>query len=81
MTFKTVVKGSAGTEVHILQTALRMLQYVGKDNKPIVIDGVCGDNTVYAINQFQKRQEAYGYSCGNGDGSFGAKCWARLLGE
>ena len=80
MKFKRVMFGSAGTEVHVLQTALRMLQYLGADGKPIEIDGVCGKNTVHAINEFQKKQEAYGYPCGNGDGSFGEKCWARLLG-
>lgn len=80
MKFKTVKYGSAGTEVHILQTALRMMQYVGADGKPIEIDGVCGNNTVHAINEFQKRQQVYGYPCGNGDSSFGEKCWTRLLG-
>ena len=81
MKYETIKKGSVGTDVIILQTALRLLQYVGANNKPIEIDGFCGANTVYAINQFQIRQEKFGYSCGNGDGCFGEKCWYRLLGE
>lgn len=81
--FSAVKKGSTGTDVYILQAMLRALQYVGKDGKPINIDGSCGANTVYAINCFQSIQRAYGYECGtNGknDSSFGNACWKRLLG-
>ena len=76
----TITKGSKGTDVKILQSCLRMLQYVGKDGKALKITGTCDDNLVYAINTFQKIQGAYGYNCGSGDGSFGPLCWARLLG-
>lgn len=75
---ESVKRGSTGTSVYVLQTVLRMLQYVGADGKPISIDGQAGDNTIYAINSFQITQEAYGYPCGSGDGCFGPKCWARL---
>lgn len=83
MQFKTVKKGSSGEDVKILQALLRALQYTGLDGKAIEIDGECGSNTVYAINHFQSVQRAYGYECGTkgkNDGTFGARCWARLLG-
>lgn len=82
-TFKPVRLGSTGTDVYILQAMLRALQYCGADKKPIDITGKCDANTVYAINTFQTIQRAYGVECGtNGknDGSFGSKCWKRLLG-
>ena len=81
--FSTVKYGSAGLSVFVLQAMLRGLQYTGADGKPIDIDGNAGTNTVYAINQFQRSQIAYGFDCGtNGkpDGIFGKKCWERLLG-
>lgn len=81
MIFEPVSKGSSGPSVYICQALLRALQYVGKDGKPIEVDGSCGDNTVYAINRFQSVQRAYGYECGtNGknDSTFGMACWARV---
>lgn len=81
--FQTVKKGSRGISVYVLQSLLRGLQYTSADGKPINIDGNAGNNTVYAINQFQKTQIAYGFDCGtNGkpDGIFGKKCWQRILG-
>ena len=79
----TVQLGDSGLSVFILQSMLRGLQYTGANNKPIEIDGHCGTNTVYAINQFQKAQIAYGFDVGTNnkpDGIFGKKCWSRLLG-
>ena len=81
--FQTVKKGSSGISVYVLQALLRGLQYTGADGKPINIDGNASTNTVYAINQFQKTQIAYGFDCGtNGkpDGIFGKKSWQRILG-
>lgn len=83
MKFETVRKGSRGNDVVVLQSMLRALQYLGADGKAIKIDGVAGANTMHAVNTFQTIQRAYGYECGtNGknDGSFGPRCWRRLLG-
>lgn len=82
--FTSIKKGSKGTDVYILQSMLRGLQYLGADGKPLEIDGLCGDNLVHAINTFQTTQRAYGVECGtNGknDSTFGNKCWKLLLGE
>lgn len=81
-TFTTVKSGSTGTDVVVLQSVLSMLHYLGKDGKPLTIDGECGSNTVYAINSFQSSMRAYGFECGtNGknDSTFGPACW-KLLG-
>ena len=81
--FETVKKGSKGQSVAILQALLRAMQYRGADGKPLDVTGICNANTVYAINQFQEIQRAFGVELGtNGknDSSFGPKCWTRLLG-
>lgn len=82
--FKAIKNGSIGEDVLVLQTVLSMLNYTGKNNKALVIDGECGENTVYAINSFQSSMRAYGSECGtNGtnDSCFGEKCWKLLVGD
>ena len=59
--FGTVKLGTEGQDVVVLQSMFRALQYLGKDGQPIDIDGHCGQNTVFAINTFQKVQIAYGF--------------------
>lgn len=69
--------------MYVLQTVLRMLCILGADGRPLDIDGVAGDNTVFAINTFQTLMRSYGYevgSNGENDGVFGEKCWKCLLG-
>lgn len=78
---KTVKKGSTGQDVLVLQAVLRAIGILGKNGKPLVLDGSCGENLVYAINQFQKLQNAYGNTTvGKQDSSCGKKMWACLLG-
>lgn len=78
---KTVKKGSKGQDVLVLQAVLRAIGILGKNGKPLVLDGSCGENLVYAINQFQKLQNAYGNTAvGRQDSSCGSKMWASLLG-
>ena len=76
--FSDVKKGSKGTDVFVLQAMLRNMLFTGKKGNPLDVDGIAGEDTVYAINMFQKMNESYGYSCGNGDSVFGDKCWKRL---
>lgn len=78
---KNVKKGSTGQDVYALQCVLRAIGILGKNGKPLAIDGSCGDNLVYAINQFQKIQNAYGNTTvGKQDSSCGDKMWKCLLG-
>ena len=78
---KTIKKGSKGQDVLVLQAVLRAIGILGKNGKPLALDGSCGENLVYAINQFQKLQNAYGNTTvGKQDSSCGSKMWACLLG-
>lgn len=76
--FNTVKKGTVGIDVYVLQSFFRTNCYVGKDGKPIEVDGQSGTNTVYAINTFKKQMLAYGESCGNVDGVWNKECWERI---
>lgn len=81
--FDTVRLNSEGVSVYVLQTVLRMLMFKGADGKPLNVDGISGENTVFAINEFQSTMRAYGYEVGTdgeNDGTFGEKCWKCLLG-
>lgn len=84
MVFSELEYGEKGERVTVLQCALRMLQIVGKDGKPIEPDGDFGANTQYGVNEFQERQQAYGCTCCNTgcgkEGVFTVHCWERLLG-
>ena len=80
---KTVILNSKGTHVVALQAILRSQGFVGQDGKPLSIDGHAGDNTIFAINAYQKMLRAYDIECGtNGhnDSSCGPKMWECLLG-
>ena len=80
---KTVILNSKGTAVVALQAILRSQGFVGQDGKPLSIDGHAGDNTIFAINAYQKMLRAYDIECGtNGhnDSSCGSKMWECLLG-
>lgn len=76
--FNSVKNGTKGIDVLVLQSVFRCMEYVGKDGKPIEVDGVSGTNTVYAINTFKKLQKAYGANCGEPDGVFTRECWERI---
>jgi hypothetical protein len=60
-------KGSEGTEVTKLQTALTKLNF-----NPGVIDGIFGSKTEEAVINFQKSQQLFP------DGIVGEKTWAKL---
>lgn len=76
--FNTVKKGTVGIDVYVLQAFFRSNCYIGKDGKPIEVDGQSGTNTVYAINEFKKQMKAYGESCGDPDGVWNRDCWERI---
>lgn len=80
---KDVESGSTGEVVVLLQRLLKAQGYTGEDGKLISADGVCGKNTVYAINMYQtnKRKEGIelGYK-GKNDGVCGQSMWKNLIG-
>lgn len=51
----TLKKGSTGTQVKYLQQNLNYLGFKGKNGKSLTIDGDLGDNSDYAIRNFQKK--------------------------
>lgn len=78
--FHTVQKGTKGIDVTVLQAFLYSAMFTGKDGKPLEIDGIAGNNTVYAINTFKKLNAIYYPECSDWkpDGVFDSKCWERL---
>lgn len=54
-TVKTVQKGSTGKSVLLVQEILKANGYKGKNGKALSLDGSCGENTVYAIKSYQKK--------------------------
>lgn len=78
--FHTVQKGTKGIDVTVMQAFLHSGMFTGKDGKPLEIDGVCGENSVYAINTFKKLNGIYetGNTEWKPDGVFDSKCWERL---
>lgn len=50
----TLRKGSRGSDVSKLQTALNKLGYKDNSNRKLAVDGIMGDNTVAALKKFQK---------------------------
>ena len=74
---EVVRKGSSGRDVYALQAVLRSMGILGKRGRPLTIDGICGDDTVCAINHFQRIQNAYGNTAvGKQDSSCGEKMWS-----
>lgn len=70
----TVKMGSVGNHVLLVQEILRARGYKGKNGKALELDRECGDNTVYAIRQYQAdREEVTPGICGGVDGVAGAK--------
>ena len=81
--FRAVYSGQKGSHVRVLQKLLRYANCRGADNKALEVDGVCGENTVHAINVYQTRKRKQGIELGtNGanDGICGEKMWKAMIG-
>lgn len=50
----TLRKSDTGAEVEMLQRDLKALGYLGKDRKPLKLDGDFGSNTEHALKNFQR---------------------------
>ena len=75
ITLKQFLVGAKDPEVKTIQIILNGLGYKGKNGKALVVDGSLGENTAYAIEQFQKDK-------GMKDINFGTvaeKTWKYLL--
>ena len=70
---KTVQSGSKGNDVKLLQRLLKSNGCKGKDGNNLKIDGSCGDNTAYAIKEYQKKKKL------KVDGSAGYDTWKSIL--
>jgi peptidoglycan hydrolase-like protein with peptidoglycan-binding domain len=74
ITVKQVKKNSQNSSVKLAQVLLNGLGYKGKNKKALSTDGVCGTNTVYAIQAYQSANKL------DADGILGRSSWQSLLG-
>ena len=65
-------KGSKGEDVKVLQAKLAGAGFKGIGSAEIIVDGIFGDNTEYALKQFQKKKGLLA------DGIAGSKTWIVL---
>lgn len=65
---------------YVLQTILRGRGFVGKDGKPLALDGVAQTNTIFAANAYMDARAKSGVDLGGRD-VWGAKCWADAFGR
>lgn len=72
--FRKIHKGDNNEYVGTLQIALRGRDYKGKDGKPITVDKSFGDNTEFALKNFQKDHGL------DPDGWCGPLTWPAVLG-
>lgn len=70
--FVTVKKGSRGEDVKILQKKLKELGFKDSKGKDLVADGIFGENTEYALKNFQKKMKL------TADGIAGPKTWRKI---
>lgn len=72
---KTLKYGSKGDKVSELQKYLTNKGYKGAHGTPLVIDGIFGEDTEFAVLAFQQSQNLVA------DGLVGVKTWQALMGE
>ena len=70
---KTVQLGSTGTSVLLLQEILIARGFKGKNGKVLDLDREAGDNTIYALKQYQKSRGL------EVDGVCGSATWKDLI--
>ena len=71
----TVKKGSTGNHVLLLQEILRARGFKGKDGKALKLDREAGDNTIYALTEYQKSRDGVLKV----DGICGTATWSDLI--
>lgn len=70
---KTVKAGDKNTSVLLLQEILKSRGFKGKNKKDLELDWEAGDNTIYALKQYQKSRGL------NADGVCGPVTWKDLI--
>ena len=70
---KTVKAGDKNTSVLLLQEILKARGFKGKDRKELNLDWSAGDNTIYALKQYQKSRGL------EADGICGTATWNDLI--
>lgn len=70
---ETVQLGSTGTSVLLLQEILKSRGFKGKNKKDLDLDREAGDNTIYALKQYQKSRGL------DVDGVCGSATWKDLI--
>lgn len=68
----TLKNGSKGTQVKYLQQDLNYLGFKGANGKQLTVDGVIGNNVIYALKQFQIKYKL------SVDGVYGDKSYAKM---
>lgn len=72
-TTETVVAGSTGLSVLLLQEILAARKFKGKDGKELDLDRSAGTNTIYALNAYKKSRNM------KQDGICDAAVWKDLI--
>ena len=72
---KTFLKGATDDQIRTIQILLSKLGYKGKNGKALAIDGYLGDDTAYAVEQFQKKMGMKNINFG----TIAAKTWQLLI--
>lgn len=71
----TVKKGEKNTSVLLLQEILRARGFKGKDKKELKLDWEAGENTIYALKEYQKSRKGVLEA----DGICGTNTWKDLI--
>lgn len=72
--------GTPKSDDYVLQTILRGRGFKGKDGKPLALDGIAQENTIYAANAYMDARAKDGVDLGGRD-CWGPKCWADAFGR
>ena len=71
----TVKKGDKNTSALLLQEILRARGFKGKDKKELKLDWEAGENTIYALKEYQKSRKGVLEV----DGICGTNTWKDLI--
>jgi peptidoglycan hydrolase-like protein with peptidoglycan-binding domain len=73
LTLLMLREGNQNAQVGTLQILLNSRGYVDEDGNPLDVDNIFGNNTEYAVRQFQRDENL------DDDGIVGFNTWSRIL--